>query len=99
MSNKKRWFIPTLIVIVAIIVSILVMLFVASFPWTMIYISGMFERNPPKPEITYAEFPFELVYEINGETITLMDLDGMKAREKLGNGKGISKVINKKILC
>ena len=73
MSNKKRWFIPTLIVIIAIILSILVMLFVVSFPWTMIYISGMLERNPPKPEITYAEFPFELVYEINGETITLSD--------------------------
>ena len=34
----------------------------------------LFSPNPPKPEITYAEFPFEIVYEIHGETVTVQDV-------------------------
>ena len=30
--------------------------------------------NPPEPTITHGEFPFELVYEINGETVTVNDV-------------------------
>lgn len=29
------------------------------------------DSKPPKPEVTSGEFPFKLVYEINGETVTV----------------------------
>lgn len=32
-----------------------------------------FGSNPPKPEITYGEFPFKLTYELNGETKIIKD--------------------------
>ena len=32
-----------------------------------------FIPDPPKPEITYAEFPFCLTYELNGEVIVIED--------------------------
>ena len=32
------------------------------------------EPKPAIPEITYGEFPFELVYEIDGETVTVKDV-------------------------
>lgn len=40
--------------------------------------------TPPKPEITYREFPFRLEYEINGENIVIEDVlicefDGFKS--------------------
>ena len=45
--------------------------------------------NPPEPVITYGEFPFELVYEINGETVTVNDVyiceyDGISLTSDLG---------------
>lgn len=30
-------------------------------------------ETPPKPEVTYAEFPFTLIYEYNGELMTIQD--------------------------
>lgn len=30
--------------------------------------------TPPEPKITYAEFPFEIVYEIDGEIVTVNDV-------------------------
>ena len=43
----------------------------------------------PSPQITYAEFPFEIVYEIDGQTITVTDVyvcefDGMRWNENAG---------------
>jgi hypothetical protein len=32
-----------------------------------------FGSNPPKPEITYGEFPFKLTYELDGETKVIED--------------------------
>lgn len=45
--------------------------------------------DPPKPEITYAEFPFEVVYELDGETVTVNDIyvcefDGFGWNEAVG---------------
>jgi len=36
-------------------------------------VKGITTPNPPKPEITYGEFPFTLVYEINGEEKVVED--------------------------
>ena len=39
----------------------------------IVFATGMMEEDPPKPQITYGEFPFTLVYEMNGETIMVED--------------------------
>ena len=52
-----------------------------ALPWVLLAISGVVEKvtsEPapvaPPPEITYGEFPVELVYEIDGETVTVSDI-------------------------
>ena len=44
--------------------------------WYMLVITGAFSIfmfNPPRPEITYGEFPFTLTYELNGEVKVISD--------------------------
>ena len=43
-------------------------------PWTLLAIGLLLSPNPLEPAIKYAEFPFEVVYEINGETKTVNDV-------------------------
>jgi hypothetical protein len=61
-----------------------------AFPWILIFIGIHLEPNPPRPQITYGEFPFRLEYEINGERKVIQDsliceFDGFGADE--GRGK------------
>lgn len=61
-----------------------------TLPWLAIYLGIQFTPNPPRPEITYGEFPFRLEYEINGERKVIQDTiiceyDGIGADE--GQGK------------
>jgi len=78
-----------------------------TLPWLFIFIGNQLEPNPPHPEITHGEFPFRLVYEINGQrqviedTLTCdFDLFGTdegrgkyrKVRERLASG-------NEMLLC
>lgn len=44
-----------------------------ALPWTLIYLGNFFAPSPPRPEITYGEFPFRLVYEINGQRKVIED--------------------------
>ena len=89
-KKKKRW-----IMVVAIFGGILVtieFIIALSFPWNILYVGLMMEDDPPMPEITYAEFPFEIVYEIEGEEATIKDIfvceyDGIGSNE--GSGKYI----------
>lgn len=46
---------------------------VTNAPWVLLFISTLLEPSPPKPEIRYGEFPFRLVYELNGEQIIIED--------------------------
>ncbi len=59
---------------IALLIIIFPFLFVA-LGWSIIFV-GMWivEPNPPRPQKTYAEFPFELTYEIDGDTITIRDV-------------------------
>ena len=71
-----------------LVVAIIVYFFV--WPWVMIAIGLIVSPNPPKPEITYGEFPFRLVYEINGqqkmiEDTLICEYDGIGLDE--GRGK------------
>ena len=45
-----------------------------SFPWIAIDLHMRLSPDPPMPEITYGEFPFRLVYELNGEQIVIEDI-------------------------
>jgi len=59
-----------------VIVLIAVFAIIANFtvwPWVMISLGISLLPNPPKPGITYSEFPFRLVYEINGERKVIED--------------------------
>ena len=70
-KKKKTW-----IIIGAVGGTIYLMLMIvlaAGFPWILMYIGYQFEEDPPQPVVSYAEFPFELVYEINGERIEIKD--------------------------
>ncbi|GAA0352396.1 hypothetical protein [Bacillus horti] len=76
--------ITIVIVFVGIIASITIS------PWFALFLGISLTPNPPKPEITYGEFPFRLEYEINGETIIIEDTliceyDGIGA--DVGRGK------------
>ena len=87
--TKKRIFVIGLIVF-GILLQIAVILFVVTLPWSVLLLGLILSPNPPKPELTYGEFPFELVYEIDGETVTVNDVyvckfDGFGMNE--GRGK------------
>ena len=77
---KKRKILKTIIIsFVAIVLSCSILfvggvLLMAS-PQIMFWI-GMWisTPNPPEPEVTYGEFPFEIVYEIDGEIFTINDV-------------------------
>lgn len=43
------------------------------FPWIAIFSGIHSESDPASPQIKYAEFPFRLEYEKNGETIVIED--------------------------
>ncbi|MFX3673182.1 MAG: hypothetical protein ACE3JQ_01870 [Paenisporosarcina sp.] len=71
---------------------LLALAFVAylAVPWLFIFIGIHLEPNPPRPEITYGEFPFRLEYEINGERKVIQDTiiceyDGIGSN--IGQGK------------
>lgn len=42
-------------------------------PWAVPWMNYILIENPDKPTITYGEFPFEIVYEINGEIYEIKD--------------------------
>ena len=91
MSTRKIKKTSIIFIIVAIIIllPIIVIFSLNLFAWSSIFIGGLLSPNPQKPEITYAEFPFEIVYEIDGETITLKDtyvceFDGFDWNEGVG---------------
>ncbi len=86
-KKKKRW-----IIIGAVLGGILVIIefiIALTFPWNIIYLGIMMRDDPPMPEITYAEFPFEIVCEIDGKDVTVKDVyvceyDGIGANEGVG---------------
>ena len=79
-----------MIVTVIILLPVILIFLLNLFAWSGILVGGWLSPNPPKPEITYAEFPFEITYEIDGESVTVKDtyiceFDGFGRNE--GEGK------------
>ncbi len=70
--GTKASLIVLFITLVTIIFTISAIVIV-NLPWITLGVGAMFEPNPLEPIITYGEFPFELVYSIKGETITVQD--------------------------
>jgi hypothetical protein len=68
----------------------LVVIIYLAWPWLLMFVGIQLEPNPSRPAITYAEFPFRLEYEINGERRVVQDTliceyDGIGSNE--GSGK------------
>ncbi|MFW6022693.1 MAG: hypothetical protein ACOCQW_04170 [Halanaerobiaceae bacterium] len=85
--QTKKMFLLIMIIPVSIILLIIAYL---SLPWILIELGLRLEPGPPRPKITYGEFPFRLVYEINSERKVIEDTlickyDGMGIN--LGKGK------------
>ena len=70
-GNRIKMLKKCTIIILAIFIFFLIIL---SLPWLIMLGISIFAPNPPVPEITYAEFPFELEYEINGHITKVKDV-------------------------
>ena len=64
MSKAKIIFIGITVVIISYF----------TLPWILISLGIMLSPSPPTPKNTYGEFPFHLVYEIDGEQFTVDDV-------------------------
>lgn len=53
--------------VIALLLSAIIFISFVASPWIIMFIYAWTRPNPPTPEITYAEFPYKLVYEVNGE--------------------------------
>lgn len=62
----------TLIIGATVIIIVLLLYFIV--PWCILWIGLWLEPAPEKPMYTYKEFPFELLYEINGEVKEINDV-------------------------
>ncbi|MCQ4936301.1 hypothetical protein [Anaerotignum propionicum] len=79
-----------IVIRVVLLIIFAIVFYVTVYPWLMIGVGINLLPNPQKPVITYGEFPFRLVYEINGETkvvedILICEYDGIGMDE--GQGK------------
>lgn len=72
MKKSFKRFILLLLSLVILLPSLL--LFAGCDPFTILQLSMACRPDPPTPEITTAEFPFKLVYTINGEEVVYEDV-------------------------
>ena len=71
---KKSLLIATMLAILLATVSVLFVWYSSpKHKWQQIIAGFEALPDPPQPQITYGEFPFTLVYELNGEVIVLED--------------------------
>lgn len=89
MINKtaKTFIIIGLVPVIAVALAFFVFVVL---PWLLIGVGTLLSSPPPKPEITYGEFPFEITYQIKDEIVTIKDIyvceyDGIGMNE--GTGK------------
>ena len=89
-KRKPKWWLVIVIAaaVTVICIALVPVLFVAG-GWGLLYAGLALSPDPPKPHITEAEFPFTLVYEIDGEQFTVSDIyvceyDGIGMNEGVG---------------
>lgn len=78
--------------IIGIVVLSIILLIGASYLFVLSGAIFSFGSNPPKPEITYGEFPFKLTYELNGEIkviedVAICEFDGFGPRSSAGQSR------------
>lgn len=49
------------------VIAVIIIFLVISSVWIALYLGITFSKNPAKPEIKYGEFPYKLVYELDGQ--------------------------------
>lgn len=74
----KQTFATILLIILIVIIVLAILPFIffgigGGFGFYIAVIQGLTVSEPPPPQITYGEFPFALVYEINGEEKVIED--------------------------
>ena len=89
MKNARK--IPIIVGLIAL-ATFLVFFFVCIYPWIALWFGLAISPNPPKPEISYGEFPFQLTYELNDETKIIKDVaickfDGYGKRTEAGQSR------------
>ncbi len=87
---KKAKILLICVSIVLAIPAILIAYF--ALPWILVGVGVWLSPDPPEPKIRFGEFPFEIVYKLDGELHTINDVlvceyDGIGADE--GSGKYI----------
>lgn len=88
----RTWKIWLLIAILGITLFGIYQLLVYSyflFPWAVPWVGDIIIASPPKPKITYGEFPISVTYEVDGETKVVEDtviceFDGIEMRGGAG---------------
>lgn len=60
-----------------IIIIVVIILLCATLPWLVLWCGLYLSPNPSEPIIKYEEFPFELVYELNGDKKYISDDFGL----------------------
>ena len=70
---KKKLIIATAIVLTIVLIIVSIPIFLFGIGFSLVAFQHLTVPNPPKPEITYGEFPFTLVYELNGEERVIED--------------------------
>ena len=86
---KKRYVIITVVTSVLLGLLCIIMSVLIICPMFVLLIGIQLQPNPPSPTVTYGEFPFELVYEIDGEVVAVKDtyvceFDGFGANTGVG---------------
>lgn len=61
-------------VILALVLVFVIGVLILASPWIIIFMGGWLSQDPPKPEITYGEFPFRLEYRIEDEVFVVEDV-------------------------
>lgn len=103
--KRKFFFITT----ISLVSAFLIVICFFSLPWVLIALGIYLSPDPPMPENKHGEFPFRLVYEINGVQHTINDTiicnyaginvdEGngkyLKWEERLASGKELTEFFN-----
>ncbi len=92
--KKSKLILKTTLIIVSVLAVGLIGIFaLLSLPWLLIFGGIWLSPDPPKPEITNGEFPFEITYAINEEVYSV---DGVYVCEYAGIGadEGVGKYVD-----
>lgn len=80
----------TIGIVLAVVAAVFFYMFI--YPWVALWLGLTLMPKPPKPTICYGEFPFTLIYELNGEEKTIQDVavcefDGYYERTEGGDSR------------